>query len=193
MPLAHGGSAWLRKTDAGNNHEILIIYSPFPRVWVIYVPWAWPEAAGYSASQSYEANRCCFAGSWALFVSQLHPTSVLGEPASPSLGKAPAPVLEAGAISPGFTPRRFPCRRGFPNLSILQDGGDKPCVIVAGSASFSPQAAVSLDSFPSACCLQTRDEGDGRVRGIPFSDGLGFVFRRQEALCGHAGEAAERG
>lgn len=70
MPLARGGSARPRKTDAGNNHEILIIYSPFSRVWVIYVPRAQLEAAGYSASQSYEGNRRWFCG-FSLFPSRI--------------------------------------------------------------------------------------------------------------------------
>lgn len=63
MPLACGGSARPHKTDAGNNHEILIIYYPFSCVWVIDVPWARPEAAGCSASQSYEGDHLWFVGS----------------------------------------------------------------------------------------------------------------------------------
>lgn len=35
--------------------------------------------------------------------------------------------------------------------------------------------------------------GEGTACGIPLADGLCFAFRRQEALRGHAGEAAERG
>lgn len=54
---------------------------------------------------------------WILF-GPLHPAPVLGEPAPPSLGKAPAPLAKAMAL-PGFTPQQFPHRRGFPTLSVL--------------------------------------------------------------------------
>lgn len=74
MPLARGGTVWPRKTDAGNNHEILIIYSPFSPVWVIDVPQARPGTAGYSDSQSYECNCWGFVG----FVPQPHPYASCG-------------------------------------------------------------------------------------------------------------------
>lgn len=78
-------------------------------------------------------TRVITSGLWVLFVPQ-QPASLLGEPAPPSLGTASAPLPKTMAL-PGFTPQQFPHRRGFPTLSVLYDGSDKPGTFSVGSVS----------------------------------------------------------
>lgn len=52
---------------------------------------------------------------------------------------------------------------------------------------------VLLVSLPPSTTVCKPGIGEGTACGIPLADRLCFAFRRQEALRGHAGEAAERG